>query len=124
LGFLAIGRGDLDEAERVSLEVLLIVRQEENRPAAFLPLTTLARVALERKDRRRAGLLWGALEAERERASERHQAWEQVHVERSGPLLDEKNHTFLAGVEEGCQLELWDAVGIALGELELPQTEP
>jgi hypothetical protein len=47
-----------------------------------------------------------------------------VHVERSGPLLDQTNHTFLAGVDEGCQLELWDAVGIALGELELPQTEP
>ena len=122
LAFLAIDRGDLDEAERVSLEVLLIDRQEENRPAAFLPLTTLARVALERKDRRRAGLLWGALEAERERAS--NQAWEHVRVERSGPLLDETSRTFLAGVEDGCQLDFWDAVGVALGELELPQIEP
>ena len=122
LAFLAIGRGDLAAAEPVSLEVLLIDRQEENRPAAFHPLTTLARVAPEREDRRRAGVLWGALEAERERAS--NQAWEYVRVERSGSLLDETKPTFRAGVDAGRRLELWDAVAMALGELELPQIEP
>ena len=59
---------------------------------------------------------------ERERASNR--AWEHVRVERSGPLLDETIARFLAGVDDGRQLDLWDAVGVALGELELPQTEP
>ena len=58
------------------------------------------------------------------RAGVSNQAWEYVRVERSGSLLDETNPTFLAGVEEGLRLELWDAVAMALGELELPQIEP
>ena len=122
LAFLAIGRGDLAAAEPVSLEVLLIDRQEENRSAAFHPLTTLARVVSEREDRRRAGLLGSARGGARAGVS--NQAWEYVRVERSGSLLDETNPTFLAGVEEGRRLELWDAVAMALGELELPQIEP
>ena len=103
--------------------MLLIDRQEENRPAAFLPLTTLARVALERKDRRRAGLLWGALEAERERAS--NQAWEHV-APSNGQVRCSMRQVAPSwqASKIGASFDLWDAVGIALGELDLPQTEP
>jgi predicted ATPase/class 3 adenylate cyclase len=122
LALLAIERGDVDEAARAGDEALRLYRRDEASWGAFMPLTALARTALARGDDRRAGVYWGAVEAEKERAPNR--AWWQRLAERAGPLLDEAGPEFLTGVEEGRQLDIWDAVAVALGELEPPQTEP
>ncbi|MGH3136533.1 MAG: ATP-binding protein [Gaiellaceae bacterium] len=122
LALVAVDRGELDGAELNGQEALRLIRQDESRMGTFLPLTVLARVALARRDLRRAGLLWGALEAETGRSPDR--IWQRVRPERAGPLLDETHAGFLSALEEGRELELWDAVALALGELEPPQTVP
>jgi hypothetical protein len=122
LALVAADRGELDEAERDSLQALQLIREDESRPGTFLPLTVLARVALARRDLRRAGLLWGALEAETTRSPQPF--WRRVRPERAGPLLAEVEPEFLSALEAGAGLEFWDAVAIALGELESPQTVP
>ena len=121
LAFLALDRGDVEEAERQSSEALSLVRLDEGRWGTFMPLTALARVALARGAARRAGLLWGAVEAENERSPNR--VWELRRTERAATLLDERDSEFVAGVETGRRLDLWDVVAIALSEDE-PQTEP
>jgi hypothetical protein len=69
-----------------------------------------------------AGVLWGAADAETERrpvgpgSAGARTAW--------GPLLDEASPEFLSSVNTGRQLDLWDAVAIALGEDGPPQTVP
>ena len=122
LALVAVDRGDLDEAERDSLVALQLIREDESRLGTFLPLTVLARVALTRRELRRAGILWGALEAETTRSPQPF--WRRVRPDRAGELLAEAEPEFLSALEEGAALELWDAVAIALGELELPQTVP
>ena len=62
LAFLALGRGDLDEAERTGAEALRLEREHGNRHWALYSLTALARVALARRDPERAGLYWEAVE--------------------------------------------------------------
>ena len=115
-------RGGTGQARLNSDEALRLIHEDENRTGALLPLTVLARVALARADRRRAGLLWGALESEAERSH--LPIWERVRSDRAGPLLDESSGEFLRALDDGSELELWDAVAIALGELEPPQTVP
>ena len=122
LAILEVERDDLDEAEEDSREALQLIRPDESRLGTFTPLTAIARVALARDDPRRAGVLWGAVDAETERSPSR--IWQRWRPERAGPLLDEASLEFLSSVDIGRQLDLWDAVGIALGELELPQIEP
>jgi non-specific serine/threonine protein kinase len=121
LAVLALDRGDIEEAERAGAEALRLVRQDESRPWTFLALTALARAALARGHDRRSGLVWGAVEAENERAPNR--AWQRRRLERAGLLLSDADPEFVAAVAEGRQLDFWDAVAIALGELE-PQTVP
>jgi non-specific serine/threonine protein kinase len=121
LSLLALERGDLDDAQRDAEEALRLIRRDEGRGTALHPLTALARLALMQGDPRRAGLLWGASQAEYERAP--NPWWQRRRAECAGPLLDEEDPGFMEGVEEGRQLDLWDAAAIALGEVE-PQTEP
>ena len=122
LALVDVDRGNLDAAERNSKESLRLILQDESRRRTFVPLTVLARIELTRRDFRRAGLLWGALEAEDERSPDR--IWQRVRPERAGPLLAESDAEFLSALDEGRELELWDAVAIALGDVELPQTVP
>jgi predicted ATPase/class 3 adenylate cyclase len=122
LALLAVERDDLDGAERDGEEALRLVRRDEGVWGTFQPLTVLARAALARGHDRRAGLLWGAVEAENERTPNR--VWQDRRAERAARLVGETDPAFVEGVAEGRQLDLWDAVAIALGELELPQTEP
>ncbi len=114
LAFLALDRRALDTAERDSVEALELVRRDEGRASTFMPLTALARVALARGDSRRAGALWAAVEAEHARAP--NLSWERRRAERAGPLLDQTDREFLTGMEEGRQLDIWDAAAIALGD--------
>ena len=123
LAFLAADRGNVEEAERAGREALRLVRSDEGRSGTLLPLVALARAALVQGQPARAGVLWGAVETEAERTL-RSTLWQRRRAERAGPLLDETDIEFIGGVEDGKQLEVWDAVAIALGELELPQTVP
>jgi tetratricopeptide (TPR) repeat protein len=116
LADLALDRGDVDEAERDGREALRLIRVDENRAVALLPLTVLARVALEQGELRRAGLLWGAVEAEGEQAPD--QWWRGRSYEPTRSLLDEHEPEFVAGVEDGRRLDLWEAAALALGEVE------
>jgi predicted ATPase len=114
LASLALARGDVEEALRDGVEALRLIRQDEDRQRSLYPLTTLARIALEQEERRRAGVLWGAVEAESQRSPSR--AWERSRAECGGLLLHETDADFLAGMDDGRQLDVWDAVAIALRE--------
>jgi predicted ATPase/class 3 adenylate cyclase len=122
LALIEIDQGDRDEAERLSKEALRLIRDDESRMGAFVPLTVIARAALARADRIRAGLLWGALENEVERSTNLN--LERMRTQRAGSLLDERSPEFLSAVAQGKVLDFWDAVALALGELDEPQTVP
>lgn len=122
LAFLALDRHDLDQAERDGREGLRIVRRQENRHWALWLMGALARAALARGEIERAGLVWGAIQAETLRVP--YGTWLAQQSERAGELLGESAPEFLAAVEQGRQLDLWDAAAIALGEEDDPQTVP
>ncbi|MGZ4332976.1 MAG: ATP-binding protein [Gaiellaceae bacterium] len=107
---LNLRRGDLDEAEREGLVALEMERAQENRLWALYTLAGLAQVALSRGDLERAGLLWGAADAEGASIPR----WADERARRAGPLLEEEREPF-AGARDRT-LDLWDAVAIALGE--------
>jgi predicted ATPase/class 3 adenylate cyclase len=119
---VALRLGRLDDAEREGHRALEIEREQENRVWAVHTLSGLAQVARARGELRRAGILWGAAEAEVRRFATGFPA--RRGEERSGELPLETRTGFLMAAAEGRQLDLWDAAAIALGELELPQTEP
>jgi hypothetical protein len=120
LARLAVRRGDVETAERQGRAALEITRVDENRPRTAGALATLAQAAHARGELHRAGLLWGCAEAE--------VAGEPIRVDPdwfAGSLLAETAPRFTSARELGRQLDLWDAVAIALGELPAtPQTEP
>jgi len=107
---LALRRGDLDEAEREGLHALRMELEQENRLWALYTLAGLAQAAHARGDLRRAGLLWGAADKEGERLPR----WPDERERRGGALPAEGREPFLAAVEEGRRLDLWDAAAIAL----------
>jgi predicted ATPase len=109
---LALQRGDLDEAEREGLVALEMERTQENRLWTLYTLAGLAQVALARGDLERAGLLWGAAEAEGESLPR----WADERTRRIGPLVDESRQPVLAAREQGSAMDLWEAAEIALGE--------
>jgi predicted ATPase/class 3 adenylate cyclase len=109
---LALREGDLAEAERQGLAALRLERGQENRLWALYTLAGLAQVALARDDREHAGLLWGAVAREAERLP----SWPNERSRRAGALLEEVRPEFARAQENGRQLDLWDAVAIALGE--------
>jgi hypothetical protein len=47
-----------------------------------------------------------------------------MRTQRAGSLLDERSPEFLSAVAQGKVLDFWDAVALALGELDEPQTVP
>jgi tetratricopeptide (TPR) repeat protein len=106
-------RGDLEVAERHALAALAIYAAEESRGWCVNALGGLAQVVLAQGDLERAGWLWGATSAE----GERHPGpWEARKARWAGALVHENRPEFLAAVVDGRELELWDAVAIALGE--------
>jgi predicted ATPase len=108
---LALRRGDLDEAEREGIAALEMERAQENRLWTLYTLAGLAQVALARDDLERAGLLWGAAEAEGESLPR----WVDERARRGGLLLEESHEQFTSAEERGRALDLWDAAEIALG---------
>jgi predicted ATPase/class 3 adenylate cyclase len=107
---LNLRRGDLDEAEREGRVALEMERAQENRLWSMYTLAGLGQVALARGDLERAGLLWGAADAEGASIPR----WADERARRAGPLLEEEREPFAAARDRA--LDLWDAVAIALGE--------
>ncbi len=113
--WIALRRGQLDEAERQGRAALSIIFQAEHAlPTAIGTVAGLAQVALARGDLDRAGVLWGAVSAHDERK------WGVHAIRGAEEMRNESRPAFLAALERGRGLELWDAVAIALGELEPP----
>jgi predicted ATPase/class 3 adenylate cyclase len=119
LARLALRAKDFERAEREAMEALRVARHDENRVRSASSISSLAQVALARREPERAGLLWGCAELELERVVSRHDV-----AATGGPLLAERDPAFGTAVEQGRRLDLWDVVAIALGELEPPQTVP
>ncbi len=109
---LALRRGDLDEAEREGVAALRMEREQENRLWTTYTLAGLAQVALARDELERAGLLWGAAEKEAEGLPR----WPDERAQRGGALLEESSEPFLAAVERGRELDLWEAAELMVGE--------
>jgi predicted ATPase/class 3 adenylate cyclase len=119
LARLALRAEAVDDAELEARTALEIARAHENRLRSAGALSALAQAALARDEPERAGLLWGAAESEfKSRPTRTDLEWF------GGSLLAESGPSFTNAHERGRQLDLWDAVAIALGELEPPQTEP
>jgi predicted ATPase/class 3 adenylate cyclase len=107
---LALRAGDLEHAEQEGLAALRLERDQENRLWALYTIAGLAQVALARGDLERAGILWGAAEAEGGRLPR----WPNERARRGGALLDEKDPDFAAAYETGGLLDIWDAAEVAL----------
>jgi predicted ATPase/class 3 adenylate cyclase len=122
LAFLALDRSDFDRTESDAREGLRIVRQQENRQWALWLMSALARAALGRGEHERAGLLWGTVQAEVERVP--FGSWQARQAEQASELFGETAPEFVAGVEQGRRLDLWDGAAIALGEESEAQTVP
>ena len=116
---LAVGTGDLEEAEREGTAALRMEREQENRLWALYTIAGLAQVAHARGDLRLAGLLWGAAEKEAQRLPR----WADERRRRGGPLLDETGEAFVSGESAGRELDLWDAAAVALGEERAPDEQ-
>jgi predicted ATPase/class 3 adenylate cyclase len=119
LSRLALLRGDTDQAEREGRAALQIARAHGNRPRATGALSVLAQAALAHGEVDRAGLLWGCAESEFTTTQMR---FDREWFGRA--LLAETSSSFTANRDRGRRLDLWDAVAIALGELDLSQTVP
>jgi predicted ATPase/DNA-binding SARP family transcriptional activator len=107
---VALERGDLANAELHGRSTLALEVEEEYGLAALQTMTGLARVALARDDLERAGLLWGAVsEQVGGMLGPRALGWRDE-------LRREGRPAFVAAVERGRDLELWDAAAIALAD--------
>ena len=109
---LALRRGDLEEAEREGRAALELEHEQENRLWALYTIAGLAQVALARGDHERAGLLWGAAEAEGERLPR----WPQERRRRGGALVEQEGETFATARADGRRLDIWDAAVVVLGD--------
>ena len=109
---LALRGGDLEQAEREGLAALQLERDQENRLWALYTMAGLAQVALARGDLERAGILWGAAEAEGGRLPR----WPNERARRGGALLDADDPAFATASETGRLLDIWDAAAIVLGD--------
>ena len=117
--WIALGRGQLDEAELEGRTALSISFQAEYAvPTAIGIVAGLAYVALARGDLERAGVLWGSVSTHDERMLGVHA------LRRAETMRTETRAEFLTAFERGRELELWDAAAVAVGELEPLQTEP
>ena len=119
LSKLAFQIGDLGRAEREGRAALVIARDHVNPYRAAAALATLARVAHATGDVEMAGLLWGSSEAALTSGGSRFDIGEY-----GGELLAQVDPTFTTARQHGGELELWDVVALALGELDSPQTVP
>jgi tetratricopeptide (TPR) repeat protein len=106
--------GRTSEAEASAQESLRIMDEIGDRQMMVFALARLARIAAETGREERAGLLWGAIEAEEERS--RMGAWAKERDRLGAPVLAHSGSEFARGRENGRKMALEDAVGLALDE--------
>ena len=111
----ALRLGRLEEAARSARESLVLARSIADRQGVVYALAGLTRVALSKHDLCRAGMLWGAVEAEESRGP--LGAWESERdsVHRDLPHDD---IVFAAGREQARRLSLDAAVDYALTSID------
>ena len=104
--------GRIDESERKDHRALELARQIDDRQALIFTLAHIARNAAVRGDAGRAGRLWGALEAEAERAPVGQ--WEAEREKYAEGVLAVDGPEFERACEEGRRLSFEAAVSVAL----------
>jgi hypothetical protein len=105
--------GQRDRAEVALHEALELMAQIGDRQMIIFTLARLARIAAEFGRVDEAGLFWGAIEAEEERAP--MGAWAKERDRLGAPVLAHSGSEFERGLREGQLLSLDEAVEHALG---------
>jgi ATP/maltotriose-dependent transcriptional regulator MalT len=109
-------QGRLDKAQADAGEALALSRDLGDRLRAVRGLARLARIAAERGDSQRAGLLWGAVEGEEARGPVG--AWESERERFERPVFARADPALERGREEGRKLALDQAVEQALAGID------
>ncbi len=104
--------GRIDESERKDRRALELARQIDDRQSLIFTLAHIARNAAVRGEAGRAGRLWGALEAEAERAPVGQ--WEAEREKYAEPVLAADGPEFERACEDGRRLSFEAAVSEAL----------
>jgi predicted ATPase len=110
----ALEHGDPAEARRDLEEALRLSHELGDRISVVFTLARLARLEAELGWPEKAGVLWGAVEAEEEAGG--LGAWYGERERFAGPLLAFAGDEFDRGRDEGHRLSIGDAVVYALGE--------
>jgi predicted ATPase/class 3 adenylate cyclase len=108
----ALELGRRDEAEQFGRDSLAVARRIGERMYSIHLLALLARIAAEDGRVERAGLLWGAVEAEEERG--RVGQWEDQRETYAAPVLAHSGPEFERGREEGRRLSFDEGIERAL----------
>jgi tetratricopeptide (TPR) repeat protein len=109
---LARELGEMDKAEERAREGLRVAIALGDRQGTVYAIATLAQNSTAAGELERAGRLWGALEAESERALVG--AWERAQDDAAGTIVRD-DPAFERGREEGRRLSFDAAVEYALG---------
>jgi predicted ATPase/class 3 adenylate cyclase len=109
---LAREQDQMQKAEDSARKALRVAESLSDRRGMIYAVATLAQFFTAGGQLERSGLLWGALEAEAERAPVG--AWERVRVEAAETIIREEPE-FARGREEGRGLSFDDVVQYALG---------
>ena len=112
LAWLSLDAGLLDEGEAHARHSLAIADRLRDRPARIFAVGVLARVAAERRDSQRAGLLWAVVENEHYGAP--LGGWQRHRAAAEERIRGAAGTEFDRGYAEGRELPLDDAVTIAL----------
>jgi predicted ATPase/class 3 adenylate cyclase len=119
IGRIEFALGDVEATAAAVIEALPLARRMEDDRLAIALLAQLALGALTEGDSVTAGRLWGAACAADERG--RGDLRDSPHTLL---LRQDAGTDFQASVADGRAVDLWDAVAIALGEIEPDQTVP
>jgi predicted ATPase/class 3 adenylate cyclase len=104
--------GRTEEAAGSAREGLAVASRIQDRIATVEGLGLLARACVKHGDEERGGLLWGAVEADAERAPLAR--WEETREELGRPILAHAGAAFEAARAEGRELSLDEAVKLVL----------
>jgi predicted ATPase/class 3 adenylate cyclase/Tfp pilus assembly protein PilF len=118
LGWAALGRGDVEEAEVKYLESLMLCRELGNKLVAAESLQGLACVAGKREDMERSARLFGAAEALFRARNISHDLPEEQELRESYPEAALEQNS--AAWEEGSKLTFEEAIEYALSGNQSP----
>ncbi len=111
IAVVSLELGTLQDARQSAENALGVSHAMHDRTGMIYCLRVLSEIDARAGEHHRAGVLWGAAESESERSPGR---W--VHGGFGVERLVAANDEFERGVEEGCALELDEAVAVALGD--------